>query len=72
MIQKEEELNYLRIIEHAFSQLVLLISLTTKEELKNKFGIIQEFLVIFIFHEKELIRNYLGIPIPDLIPFLGK
>ncbi len=39
-------------------------ALTTKVNLRNKFGIIQEFLVIFIFHEKELIRNYLGIPIP--------
>jgi hypothetical protein len=39
-------------------------TLTTKENLRNKFGIIQEFLEIFIFHEKELIRNYLGIPIP--------
>jgi hypothetical protein len=31
---------------------------------RNKFGIIQEYPVVFIFHEKELIRNYLGIPIP--------
>jgi hypothetical protein len=40
------------------------ITLTTKESFRNEFGIIQEFLVIFIFHEKELIRNYLGISIP--------
>ncbi len=39
-------------------------TVTTKENLRKKFGIIQEFLVIFIFHEKELPRNYLGIPIP--------
>ncbi len=40
------------------------LSLTTKEYLRNEFGIIEEFLDIFIFHEKELIWNYLGIPIP--------
>jgi hypothetical protein len=34
-------------------------TLTTKENLRNKFGIIQEFLEKFIFHEKELKRNYL-------------
>jgi hypothetical protein len=30
----------------------------------NKFGIIEEFLEIFIFQEKELIKNYLGIRTP--------
>jgi hypothetical protein len=44
------------------------MSLTTMVKFRNKFGIIQEFLEILIFYGKELIRNYLGIP----IPFLGK
>jgi hypothetical protein len=29
-------------------------TLTTRENLRNKFGIIQKFLVIFIFHETNL------------------
>jgi hypothetical protein len=40
------------------------VTLTTKENLRNEFGTIQEYLEIFIFHGKKLIRNYLGIPIP--------
>jgi hypothetical protein len=32
--------------------------------IRNKFGIIQEFLKKFIFQGKELNKNYSGIPTP--------